>query len=123
MRLLSCLARASIHFQHNFAGEQSNEFDLFIRYLVSLQNKLFRTQETPSPDERKRVVELMGALGEFRVGSNFGTIDMSNPREIAFRQNNSVPEAETARATAVLEDFRGTLQVLADWMFRTKALC
>jgi hypothetical protein len=123
MRLLSCLGRTLIHFQHNFAGEQSSEFDLFIRYLVSLQSKLFRTQETPSPDERKRLVELMSALGEFRVGNNYGGINVSDPNKIGFKQNDSVPQAEKVRAVAVLEDFMSTLQVLADWMFRTKALC
>jgi hypothetical protein len=48
---------------------------------------------------------------------------MSDPKKIMFRQNDGVPQDEKARATAVLEDFRSTLQVLADWMFRTKALC
>jgi hypothetical protein len=36
LRLLNGLARVSIHFQHNFGGEQSDNFDLFIRYLISL---------------------------------------------------------------------------------------
>ncbi|SRR5260370_763435 len=123
MRLLACLARASIHFQHNFAGQQSDGFDLFIRYLVSLQSKLFRQQETPSPDERKRVVDLMASLGKLGVISNFGTIDMTDPRRIVFYPSDNVPEIDKARAIAVLDDFRSTLQFLADWMFRTKALC
>jgi hypothetical protein len=48
---------------------------------------------------------------------------MSDPKKIVFEQSSSVPEGETTLATAVLQDFADTLQVLADWMFKTKALC
>jgi hypothetical protein len=123
MKLLKCLARASIHFQHNFAGEQSEGFDLFIRYLASLQSKLFRDQETPTHDQRNRVLESMRSLGKFRVVTNFGTINMSDPERIIFHQNDSVPDGDKPRAATVLNDFGGTLQLLADWMFKTKALC
>jgi hypothetical protein len=122
MRLLECLTRASIHFQHNFSGEKSEAFDVFIRYIVSLQSKLFRQQETPGSDERRRVVELMASLGKFGVGSNLGVIDMADPKEIVVYRSNHIPEASKDRATEILEDFRATLQLLADWMFRTKAL-
>ena len=123
LRLLSCLGRASVHFQNNFDGDKSEGFDLFIRYLVSLQDKLFQKQETPSPDERNRVLQLMGRLAQFRVTSNFGVINMSDPKSIVFHQSDSVSDGNKARARALLEDFTRTLQFLADWMFKTKALC
>lgn len=123
MQLLNCLARTSIHFQHNFAGERTDEFDLFIRYLVALQSKLFTRQETPSSAERNRVLEFMGSLGKFRVVNNVGIVDMSNPRKLAVERSESYVGVDRSNDLLVLDDFKGTLQVLADWMFKTKALC
>jgi hypothetical protein len=123
LKLLNCLARVSIHFQQNCCGEPSEQFALFIRYLVSLQSKLFAKQETPSSPERGRVLELMAGLGTFRIINNFGAIDMSDPKNIVLHHGESGTDVDTADGRSIAEDFRDTLQFLADWMFRTKALC
>jgi hypothetical protein len=123
MQLLNCLARTSIHFQHNFVGERTDEFDLFIRYLVSLQSKLFTKQETPSPAQRNRVLELMGNLGKVGVVNNVGIVDMSNPTKIVVERSESYVGVDRSNDLLVLDDVKGTLQMLADWMFKMKALC
>jgi hypothetical protein len=123
IKLLNCLARVSIHFQHNFGGEPSENVSLLVRYLVSLQSKLFAKQETPSPSERSRVLELMAGLGTFMIINNFGVIDMSDPKHIVLHHNESGMDVNAADGRIIVEDFRDTLQFLADWMFRTKALC
>jgi hypothetical protein len=123
-RLLSCLSRVSVHFQNNFGGDQTQEADLFIRYLVSLQSKLFRNQETPNPAERGRLVELLTSMGTIKVVNNLGTLDVSDPRKVIASYGINDADADNrARGIAAVDDFRNTLQLLADWMFKTKALC
>ena len=122
LRLLNCLARVSIHFQQHFGDEQSETADLFIRYLVSLQSKLYEDQETPSQAERKQALELMRRLGKFQVKGNIGSIDMSNPEKIIFKYDPGTVEPQQSDMIALV-DFTSTLQVAADWMFQTKALC
>jgi hypothetical protein len=63
----------------------------------------------------------MTGLRAFKVRDDFGTIDMTDPKKIVFRQGDT--DADKARVLELLEDFTSTLQFLADWMFRTKALC
>jgi rubrerythrin len=123
LRLLNCLTRLSLHFQHNFHAPKSSEFELFIRYPISLQSKLYRLQETPSDRERAQVLTMMSKLGRFDVVNDLGAIDMTNPKTIAVLLHKDLPETKKVLASTVLRDFRDALQFLADWMSRRKALC
>ncbi len=122
LRLLNCLSRVSIHFQHNFDTPQSNEFDLFIRFLVSLQSKLFRMQDTPSDRERSQVLDLMSKLAKFEVVNGLGSILIADPKSVVYQLNLELPEDSKSTANTILTDFTQALQFLADWMFKTKAL-
>jgi ribosomal protein L40E len=122
LRLLMCLTRTLEHFQRNFDAPKSNESDLFIRYLVSLQSKLVRTQETPSPDERARLLELMTKLSGFELANGIGEIVMVDPKKISSRLHDGLSEERKPLAIAILADFKDTLQFLADWVSRTKGL-
>ena len=122
LRLLMCLTRLSIHFQHNFEAPKSNEFDLFIRYLVFLQSKLYRTQETPSGRERTYALDLMTKLARFEVVNSLGEIIMSDLNNISYQFGRDLSDAKRALAETVLNDFRNTLQFFADRMSRSKAL-
>jgi hypothetical protein len=122
LRLLICLRRLSVHFQHNFNGPKSIDFELFIRYLVSLQSKLFREQETPSDQERDQVFDAMRKLEMFDVGNGLGNIIMREPTKIVYRISTGLPEERKRFAETVLIDFTKALQFLANWMLRTKAL-
>ncbi len=122
LRLLMGATRLIIHFQLNFEAPRSTEFDSFIRYLVSLQSKLCRTQETPSERERAQVLNMMTRLPRFEVVNGLGYIVMTVPRSIAFQLHHNLPEAKKALANRVLTDFRDTVQFFANWMSRAKAL-
>jgi hypothetical protein len=82
LRLQICLSRLAIHFQHNFGGPESNECDVFIRYIVYLQSKLYRQQDTPSNNERAKVLELMTKIGKFWSPKEYGYISMIDPQNI-----------------------------------------
>jgi len=122
LRLIMCLTRTLEHFQHNFDAPKSNEFDLFIRFLVSLQSKVYRAQETPSHLERARVLDLMAKLARFELANGIGEIMMTDPQNITSQLHNGLPEERKLLAVTVLADFKNTLQFLADWMSRTKGL-
>jgi hypothetical protein len=111
-----------MHFQHNFEAPKSTEFDLFIRYLISLQSKLYRTQEAPSDRERIDVIESMTKLEKFDIVNQLGQIVISDPNKIYFHPNESLSESQKSTAQIVLTDFTRTFQFLADWMLKTKAL-
>ena len=117
-----CLTRTLEHFQHNFDAPKSNEFDLFIRFLVSLQSKVYRAQETPFHLERARVLDLMAKLARFELANGIGEIMMTDPQNITSQLHNGLPEERKLLAVTVLADFKNTLQFLADWMSRTKGL-
>jgi ribosomal protein L37E len=122
LRLLICLSRLAIHFQHNFGGPHSNECDVFIRYIISLQSKLYRQQETPSNIERAKVLELMAKIGKFWTNKEYGYISMLDPQNITYELSSKLPEELKAQEVTALADFRDTLQFLANWMKRTKTL-
>ena len=122
LRLLKCLTRLSLHFQRNFESPQSTEFDLFIRYLVSLHSKLFRRQETPTDRERRNVIETMKKLQHFQVVNGLGSIIMTDPSKITYEVDAELPEEKSSLSRKVLTDFRDTLQVVADWMAKTRTL-
>jgi hypothetical protein len=122
LRLLICLARVAIHFQQNFEGPESNACDVFIRYIISLQSKLYRQQETPSNNERAKVLELMTTIGKFWANQEYGYISMADPQNITYELASKIPEELKAQEVAALTDFTGALQFLANWMKRTKAL-
>jgi hypothetical protein len=123
LRLLICLARLAIHLQHNFAGPESGECDVFIRYVISLQSKLYRQQETPSNSERAKVIELMTKIGKFWTNGEYGEISMGDPEHVSYTLgNNLMSEEAKAKETTALEDFTETLQFLANWMKLTRTL-
>ena len=122
LRLLICLSRLAIHFQRNFEGPESNECDVFIRYIISLQSKLYRWQETPSNSERAKVLELMTKIGKLWTNKESGYIYMLDPQNITYVVSNELTEEQIAQEDAALADFRDTLQFLADWMKRTRTL-
>lgn len=122
LRLLMCLARTLDHFQGSFEAPKSKEFDLFIRFLVTLQSKLYRTQETPSHLERIQVLDLMSKLARFELSNGIAEIIMTNPQKISSHLRDGLPDEQKPHAITVLADFTNTLQFLADWMSRTKGL-
>jgi hypothetical protein len=122
LRLQLCLSRLAIHFQHNFGGPESNECDVFIRYIIYLQSKLYRQQETPSNIERAKVLELMNKIGRFWTKKEYGYINMPDPQNITYELSSTLPEESKAQEVTALTDFRDTLQFLANWMIRTKTL-
>jgi len=122
LRLLKCLTRLSIHFQHNFESPRSKEYDLFIRFLISLQSKLFRMQETPSDRERAQVLTLMIKLEKFEVANGAGTIAIGNPKNVSYEMKDALAEDKKVIANTVLADFADAFQFLANWMSRTKSL-
>ena len=122
LRLLNCLTRLSMHFQYNFEGPKSTEFNLFIRYLVSLQSKLYRTQDTPSDRDRALVLKSISELARFDVVNGLGVIVMTDPQNITYRLHEGLSAEKAASGQVGLADFRNTLQFLADWMSRGKAL-
>jgi hypothetical protein len=121
LRLLMCLTRLCLHFQLNFEAPKSTEFDLFIRYLVSLQSKVYRTQETPSDPERTFVLNLITKLARFEAPNGLGNINMTNPNNITYQLPDDLPETKQSLANTVLGEFRDVLQFLANWMSRAKA--
>jgi hypothetical protein len=123
LRLLICLCRLTIHFQRNFGGPESVECDVFIRYIISLQSKLYRQQETPSNNERAKVLGLMNKVGRFWTKEEYGYISMVDPQNIAYELSRKLPQEGKAQEIAALTDFRDALQFLANWMKRTKSLC
>ena len=122
LRLQICLSRLAIHFQHNFGGPEFDECDVFIRYIIYLQSKLYRQQETPSNNERAKVLELMTKIGKFWTNKEYGYISMVDPQNIAYELSSKLPEELKAQEVTALADFRDTLQFLANWMKRTKTL-
>ena len=122
LRLLMCLTRTLDHFQGSFEAPKSKEFDLFIRFLVTLQSKLYRTQETPSHHERIQVLDLMSKLARFELSNGIAEIIMTNPHKISSHLRDGLPDEQKPHAITVLADFTNTLQFLADWMSRTKGL-
>jgi hypothetical protein len=122
LRLLICLSRLAIHFQHNFGGPESNECDVFVRYIISLQSKLYRQQETPSNNERAKVLEQMIKIGKLWTNKEFGYIRMVDPQNITYELSSKLPEELKAQEVTALTDFRDTLQFLANWMKRMKTL-
>jgi hypothetical protein len=122
LRLQICLSRLATHFQRNFGGPDSNECDVFIRYIIHLQSKLYRQQETPSNSERAKVLELMTKIGKFWTNEEYGYISMVDPQNITYELGSKLPEELKAAEITVLSDFRDTLQFLANWMKRTKTL-
>jgi hypothetical protein len=122
LRLLICLSRLAIHFQHNFGGPESDECDVFIRHIISLQSKLYRQQETPSNNERAKVLELMTKIGKLWTNKEYGYISMVDPQKITYELSSKLPEELKAQEVTGLTDFRDTLQFLANWMKRTKTL-
>jgi hypothetical protein len=95
---------------------------LFIRFLVSLQSKLFRTQETPSDKERGRVLDFMRKLERFETVNAYGVIVTADPQRITYHLNRNLPKEQTAFAQTVLSDFAGALQFLAHRMNERKSL-
>jgi len=122
LRLLICLSRLTIHFQQNFGGPESDECDVLIRYLIYLQNKLYRQQETPSNNERAKVLELMTKIGKFWTQQEYGYMSMVDPQNITYELSSKLPEELRAQEVTALTDFRDTLQFFANWMKRTKTL-
>jgi hypothetical protein len=122
LRLQICLSRLAIHFQHNFGGPESDECDVFIRYLIYLQSKLDRQQETPSNNERAKVLDLMTKIGKFWTNKKYGYISMVDPQNITYELSSKLPEELKAQEVTALADFRDTLQFLANWMNLTKTL-
>jgi len=122
LRLLICLSRLAIHFQRNFGGPESDECDVFIRYIISLQSKLYRQQETPSNNERAKVLELMTKIGRLWTNKEYGYISMVDPQKITYELSSKLPEELKAQEVAGLADFRDTLRFLANWMKRTRTL-
>jgi hypothetical protein len=122
LRLLMCLTLLSLHFQLNFEAPKSDQFDLFIRYLVSLQSKVYRTQETPTDLERTFVLNLMTKLATFEVANALGNIITTDPTNITYQLQNDLPEPKQSLAHTVLGEFRDGLQFLANYMRRPKAL-
>jgi hypothetical protein len=122
LRLLICLSRLTIHFQQNFGGPQSDQCDVFIRYVISLQSKLYRQQETPSNNERAKVLELMTKIGKLWTNEEYGFINVTDPRNITYELSSKLPEEMKAKEVVGLTDFRDTLQFFASWMKRTKTL-
>ena len=122
LRLLICLSRLAIHFQQNFGGPESDDCDVFIRYIISMQSKLYRQQETPSNSERAKVLELMAKIGKFWTSKEYGYISMVDPQNITYELSSRLPAELKAQELAALTDFRDTLQFLANWMKRTKSL-
>jgi len=98
LRLLICLERLLIHFQYNFEAPKSSEYDLFIRFLVSLQSKLYRNQDTPSDRERKQVLEMMTKWKQFDVVNGLGRILLENPSKIEVRLGPDVPASNKIAA-------------------------
>jgi hypothetical protein len=94
---------------------------LFIRYLVSLQSKVYRTQETPSDPERTFVLNLITKLARFEAPNGLGNINMTNPNNITYQLPDDLPETKQSLANTVLGEFRDVLQFLANWMSRAKA--
>jgi len=95
---------------------------VFIRYIISLQSKLYRQQETPSNNERAKVLELMTKIGKFWTNKEYGYINMADPQSITYELSNKLPEQLKEQEVTALTDFRDTLQFLANWMRRTKTL-
>ena len=122
LRFQICLYRLAIHFQQNFGGPESNDCDVFIRYIIYLQSKLYRQQETPSNIERAKVLELMTKIGKFWTNKEYGYISMVDPQNITYELSSKLPEELKAQEVTALADFRDTLQFLANWMKRTKTL-
>ena len=122
LRLQICLSRLAIHFQHNFGSPESDECDVFIRYIIYLQSKLYRQQETPSNNERAKVLELMTKIGKFWTNKEYGYFSMVDPQNITYELSSKLPEELKAQEVTALADFRDTLQFLANWMKRTKTL-
>jgi hypothetical protein len=122
LRLLICLSRLTIHFQQNFGGPESDECDVFIRYIISLQSKLYRQQETPSNNERAKVLDLMTKIAKLWTNKEYGYIRMVDPQKITYELSSKLPEELKAQELVGLTDFRDTLQFLANWMKRAKTL-
>jgi hypothetical protein len=122
LRLQICLSRLAIHFQHNFGGPESNECDVLIRYIIYLHNKLYRQQDTPSNNERAKVLELMTKIGKFWTNKEYGYISIGDPQSVTYELSGKLPEELKAQEVAALSDFRDTLQFLANWMKRTKTI-
>src|SRR5262249_453561 len=120
--LLICLSRLTIHFQQNFGGPESDECDVFIRYIISLQSKLYRQQETPSNNERAKILELMTKIGKFWTNKKYGYINMADPQNITYELSSKLPDELKAQEVTGLTDLKDTLQFLANWMKRTKTL-
>ena len=95
---------------------------MFIRFLVTLQSKLYRTQETPSHNERIQVLDLMSKLARFELSNGIAEIIMTNPHKISSHLRDDLPDEQKPHAITVLADFTNTLQFLADWMSRTKGV-
>ena len=65
---------------------------MFIRYIISLQSKLYRQQETPSNNERAKVLELMTKIGTFWTNKEYGYISMVDPQNITYELSSKLPE-------------------------------
>ena len=102
LRLLICLSRLTIHFQQNFGGPESDECDVLIRYIISLQSKLYRQQETPSNNERAKVLELMTKIGTLWTNKEYGYIRMVDPQNISYELSSKLPEDLKAQELAGL---------------------
>jgi hypothetical protein len=123
LRLLICFSRLIEHFQHNFEGPKSDVCDVFIRYIISLESKLYRQQETPSNNERAKVLGLMKEIRRFWTREEYGYINTADPQNITYELSSQLPLELKEQQIAGLTDFRDTLQFLANWMKRTKSLC
>jgi rubrerythrin len=122
LRLLKGLTRLSIHLQQNFEAPQSTDFDMFIRFLVSLQSKLFRMQETPTDRERTHVINSMKTLQKFDLVNGLGTIRMADPSNISYEFPVGLPDEKNSTAKSVLTDLAEVLQFVASWMLKTRTL-
>ena len=94
LRLLMCLTRTLDHFQGSFEAPKSKEFNSFIRFLVILQSKLYRTQETPSHLERIQVLDLMSKLARFELSNGIAEIIMTNPQKISSHLRDGLPDEQ-----------------------------
>ena len=87
---------------------------MFIRYIIYLQSKLYRQQETPSNNERAKVLELMTKIGKFWTNKEYGYISMVDPQNITCELSSKLPEVGKTQEVTALADFRDTLQFLAN---------
>ncbi|MHB8564111.1 MAG: tetratricopeptide repeat protein [Acidiferrobacteraceae bacterium] len=128
LRLMSALTRLVIHIQQNYKSPsdhdpQSTEYHMFLCYLVMLQSKLYRLQDTPSEEERTQFIERLSAVHEFVSTGRLWAVEVAKPSAITKRPLETDETETQQNDLGVVEDFVSCLRYVVGWMKRRKALC